>query len=269
MSLMYVTAYESALNFREAPEIRSDNIIGSLFLLQPVEVQGAEQGDFVRCRAEIDGQVRAGFASRKFLRQPTSPHREALLAQVHREYMRFRRGLGKEHVEPFSAFVGEMWRALGIRHLDGTDRDVPWSAAAISFIVRNAGPAYANFRFAAAHSKFTHEAIRARQQKDESVPFWGFRLFEERPEIGDIVVRDNPEHGPDVDFDVASALDAYRSHSDIIVHIDSAGQKAVAIGGNVSHSISITIYDLEPSNFLAATNQTFALLRNRTDDPPN
>lgn len=266
MSSMYVTAYESALNFRSAPEVAPGNLIGSLFLLQEVEVLDDAPNDFVRCRAHVNGEPLEGFASRKFLRLPTTPNREALLARVHAEFMRFERGLGKEHVKPFSGYVGEMWKALRINHLDGTDRDVPWSAAAISFMVRGAGQPYSKFKFAAAHSKFTHHAIRARERNDTSVPFWGFRLHEQRPRIGDIVVRDNPDHGPAIDYEAARQSDSYRSHSDIIVHIDDAGQQAVAIGGNVSHSVGIALYDLAPGNFLAPTRSTFALLTNRTDD---
>jgi hypothetical protein len=195
-----------------------------------------------------------------------TPHREALIASVNREFMRFDHGLGKENVAPFSGFVGEMWRALDINNLDGTDRDVPWSAAAISFMVRSAGAAYSKFQFAAAHSKYVHQAIRARINGDKTVPFWGFRLNEMRPQIGDIVARDNPDFAPVVTFDVAAQLDSYRSHSDVVVHIDSEHQRLLAIGGNVSDSVSISVYDLAPGDFLADTQHTFALLHNRTDD---
>jgi hypothetical protein len=265
MTRMYVTAYESALNFRSTPERLPGNRIGSLHLLQPVEVIEQANDEYVRCRADIGGQSITGFAAKSFLRLPTTPHREALLAAVHREYMRFDRGLGQEHVKPFAGYVGEMWKAVGNTKLDGTDRDQPWSAAAISFMVRNGGPAYAKFAFKAAHSKFVHAAIRARRREDHSFPFWGYRLHEARPQLGDIVVRDNPAFAPEVDFDVAEKLQSYRSHSDIIVHIDSLKQKAVAVGGNVRDSVGVELYDLTPGDFLATTKHTFALLRNIAD----
>lgn len=264
MSRMYVTAYESALNFRSAPERLPANRIGSLHLLQPVEVIEQANDEYVRCHAQIGGQTVTGFAARKYLRPPTTPHREALLAAVHHEYMRFDRGLGQEHVKPYAGYVGEMWKAIGSK-LDGTDRDQPWSAAAISFMVRKAGPAYANFAFKPAHSKFVHAAIRARRRADHSFPFWGCRLHEAPPQLGDIVVRDNPQFAPRVDFDVAEKLQSYRSHSDIIVHIDSDKQRAVAVGGNINDSVGVELYDLTPGDFLASTKHTFALLRNITD----
>jgi hypothetical protein len=86
-----------------------------------------------------------------------------------------------------------------------------------------------------------------------------------RPQIGDIVVRDNPAFAPAVTFDVAARLDSYRSHSDIVVAIDSANQRLLAIGGNLGDSVGIAVYDLAPGDFLGETRHTFALLRNRTD----
>jgi hypothetical protein len=265
MTAMYVDV--EALNFRSSPDSTIDNRIGSLFLTQRVEVLGeAEVEGWVRVEATVAGVPKEGFVAKRFLRAPTTPNREALIASVNREFMRFDRGLGKENVTPFAGFVGEMWRAIGIDNLDGTDTDVPWSAAAISFMVRNAGDAYRKFRFAAAHSKFIHHAIQARARNDRTAPFWGFRLNEMRPQIGDIVARDNPDFAPVVTFDVAAQLDSYRSHTDIVVRIDSANQRLLAIGGNVGNSVGIAVYDLAPGDFLSTRGHTFALLRNRTDD---
>lgn len=262
---MRVVAHRGGLNLRKTPAVAPDNVLGQFTFLQVVDVEGAPQNGFLSCTGTIAGKPQGGFASAKFLRPLQSPQREALLDQAFIEHQRFQRGLGKEHVAPFAGFVGEMWRAIGL-NLDGTDRDQPWSAAAISFMVRNAGPAYARFKFAAAHSRFTHAAIQARRGNDARAPFWGFDLFEARPRPGDIVVRDNPDVAPSVDFDFASHSDSYRSHSDIIVHVDSEAQKAIAIGGNVGHSVGIAEYDLAPGDFLAPTQHTFALLVNRADD---
>lgn len=266
---MYVNV--ESLNFREAPTSSGDNLIGKLFLTQKVDViaDDIEPGWF-KCRAKVngDGDQKTGFVKQEFLRQPVSENREKLIASVHKQFMRFKRGMGKENVEPFSGFVEEMWRSIGVHNLDGTDQDVPWSAAAISFMVRKAGDAYADFRFAAAHSKYIHQAIRARLDDDESAPFWGFRLHEVRPEIGDIVARDNPSFGPAVTYDVAANLSTYRSHTDIVVQIDTANNVLLAIGGNVSNSVSVTKYPLAPGDFVSDSGHTFAILKNRTDGPP-
>jgi hypothetical protein len=103
---MYVDV--EALNFRSAPSVQPDNLIGKLYLTQKVEVMNHEPDDWVKCKAKIGARKVAGYASRKFLRLPLSSNREALIAAVHREYMRFDRGLGKEHVSPYAGYVGEM-----------------------------------------------------------------------------------------------------------------------------------------------------------------
>jgi hypothetical protein len=263
VSEMYVKAL--AVNFRSRPIVSEETLLGTVFLGQRLtNVEESDTEGWVSCTAELESGVRDGFVSRRFLRAPLPPGREALVASVHREWMRFKRGLGKEHIRPFSDFVGEMWAALG-NDLDGTDRGVPWSAAAMSFMVRNAGRAYAGFRFATAHSKYIHHAIRARLDNNRSVPFWGYRLDEIRPQIGDIVCRDNPDFAPNMDFDIASNTDSYRSHCDVIMQIDSANQRLIAIGGNVRNSVHHAFYDLAPGDFLDDTQHTFALLRNITD----
>lgn len=263
MANLYVDT--PALNFRSEPRVHPDTRVGTVYLCQ--KLQNASQADepgWISCSADVDGQQTSGFVSQRYVRAPLTRNRENLVASVFTEWMRFARGAGKEHHAPYFRFVGEMWQSIGI-DLDGKDRDTPWSAAAISFMVRNAGPAYRHFRFAAAHSKFVNHAINARFDNDERVPFWGYRLDEVQPQIGDIICRDNPNHAPEVDFDTAHHLDAYRSHTDIIMQIDSANNKIIAVGGNVSHSVKIAEYDLTHGDFAADTNHTYAILRNITD----
>ena len=265
MTTMYVDA--EALNLREQPNSNTDNRIGSLFLTQRVEILDSDAPEgWAKVSTNIEEKPRVGYVSMRYLRAPLSTTREALVASVNTEFMRFRRGLGKEHVQPYAKFVGEMWKAIGNDNLDGTDTEVPWSAAAISFMVRNAGDAYENFKFAAAHSKFVHHAIQARKKKDKSAPFWGYRLDEVRPQIGYIVVRDNPDFAPNVNFDVAATSDSYRSHSDIVVCIQSEKQRLLAIGGNLNHSVGIAIYPLALGDYLSDEKHAFAVLRNRTGD---
>ncbi len=262
MSDMYVNV--ESLNFWESPT-NSDNIlIGKLYLTQKVDVVSEIPGGWVECRAYVDGDQSTGFVMAKFLRRPVSPNREKLIASVSRAFLRFEHGLGKENVEPFSEYVGEMWEALG-EHIEGTDDEYPWAGAAISFMVRGAGEAYEGFRFSARSSTFIRHAITARQQKDTTAPFWGFRLEEARPEIGDIVARGRPGTAPTVNFDSAATHDHFLSHADIVVQIDSKNNRLLAIGGNISNSVGIARYDLAPGNVVATTGNTFAILKNRTD----
>lgn len=79
-------------------------------------------------------------------------------------------------------------------------------------------------------------------------------------------MRDNPDVAPNVNFDVAAASDSYRSHSDIVVCIQSDKQRLLAIGGNLSHSVRVAIYPLASGDYLSDEKHAFAVLRNRTDD---
>ncbi|QNM98642.1 DUF2272 domain-containing protein [Chitinimonas koreensis] len=256
-----------ALNLRSAPIVEPATRLGILHLGQPVEVLGPhEQAGWTRVRASIDGAAVSGMVKSEIggqpsLREPAPPAREALVAAAVGQWLRFEQGLGQEHLAPYYRYVGEMWRAIGI-DLDGRDRDTPWSAAAISFMVRQAGhdfPRYRDFRFAAAHSKYLHDAIAKRRANDADAPFWGFRLHERRPEIGDLVCRwrETPR-----DFDDAASSDAFKSHSDIVVSV--APDFVLAIGGNVGQSVNVTRYEKTGAGFLAAAEAVFMLLGNRT-----
>lgn len=263
MAIKYVNI--GALNFRSEPRVSERTKIGTVYLGQKLhDVTEADVKGWISCTAQISGKESKGFVSTNYVRVPLTKNREKLVATVHREWMRFARGAGQEHLDPYYKYVGEMWKAIKI-NLDGTDRDTPWSAAAISYMVRKAGPAYKKFKFSAAHSKFVNHAINARLEGNKDVPFWGYRLDEKGPEIGDIICRDNPDYAPEVDFEVAKNLDAYRSHTDIVMHVDSGRNKILAIGGNVGHSVRIAEYDLTHGDFAADTKRTFAILKNITD----
>lgn len=256
MAKMYVDV--EALNFRKAAVVEPGNRIAILHLCQQLEtLSDADQSGWVKVRADVEGTAREGFVSGKFLRNPVAEAREALVAEAIREWLRFERGLGRETVDPFFKYVGEMWDAINLS-LDGRDSDVPWSAAAISFMVRNAGEKfskYKKFRFAAAHSRYIFDSISRQVNDDETAPFWGFRLFEKKPQLGDIVCRwrETPQT-----FETAAVSDAYKSHCDIIVRIGPDDLQA--IGGNVGNSVNLTTYKKTPSGFVERADNVFALL---------
>jgi hypothetical protein len=253
------------LNLRNAPRVDPATLIGAMDLNQPVEVLGAtDPAGWVAVRTDIGGQVREGVCKAEYLRSPVSPEREALLAAARTQWRRFEHGRGEEHIDPFFRFVGEMWRSIGL-DLDGRDRDQPWSAACISFLVREAGrshPRYNGFKFAAAHGRYVHDAIKARID-GRAAPFHGFRRGERAPQLGDIVCK--PREGSGVTFEMARATGEFKSHCDIVVGIDSPNFKLITIGGNVGHSVAITEYPLGAGDFLAANSGIFALLANMTD----
>jgi hypothetical protein len=257
--ILYVDV--EALNLRSRPEVTPATRIGLLHLGQRVErVDDAELLDWARVSAELAGEAVTGYVKASYLRQPAAPAREALIAAAVAEWLRFEKGLGRESSQPFAGYVGEMWRAIGLE-LDGFDSDVPWSAAAMSFFVRKAAASFAlyeRFLYAAAHSRFIHDSIVKRQRGDENTPFWGHRLHERRPELGDLVCRwrDVPR-----DFDDAAKQSAFKSHTDVVVSVGT--DHVLGLGGNVDDSVSLTRYAKTGAGFLASSNNVFAHLVNR------
>jgi len=253
------------LNFRSEPIVNNTNIIEVLRLGQSINKLDNAEGNYIKVSVKTDDGLKEGYVSEKYLREPLSLGREALIHQVFVEWERFNFGLGREHHSPYDKYVGEMWKQIDF-DLDGTDRDIPWSAAAISFMVRNAGKAlpetkYSQFHFAAAHARYVHDSIKKRQGNDENTPFWGFELHERQPQIGDIVCRGRA--GSYVDFQYAAKHHRFKSHCDIIVRVKE--EAVVAIGGNVRHSVKRTEYDRTPDGFLDDSKNVYAILVNLHD----
>ncbi len=259
MAIKYVDLKE--LNFRSTPVVNPASLIDTFYLGQSVDELGplAAAPDWLEVEAEITGVMTKGLVKAEInglptLRNPVSDAREALVAQAIQEWLRFDKGEGQEDDDPYFKFVGQMWKAIGNNNLTGKDRKVAWSAAAISFMVRNAGatvPNYLNFKFAEAHHEYMHDSIVQRKAKNTTAPFWGFQRDKKSPEIGDIVGkwREAPST-----FANAEAGDNFSSHCDIIVSVRT--DFVLAIGGNVNQSVNITRYTKTPSGFLG-NNETF------------
>lgn len=242
------------VNVRRTPAF-SNNRIGALNLTDPVDVTGPQQGDrWLPIQASVGGGTIDGFVSKNVLRAPLSDAKERLVRECGINWVKFNRGRAQENVFPWAEYVGEYWASINM-DLDGLDRDVPWSAAFISYAVRRAG-GYDGFVFAAAHARYCHKAIRARLDGQEH-PFWGFRINEHKPEIGDMVCRWRSNR---INYDFAADNQWYKSHCDIVVAIED--DNVFTIGGNVRHSVNHTRYKINSSGFLTGDGNVYAVLRN-------
>lgn len=245
-----------ALNLRSEPHAADGNVIGVLIKGQAVNTLGAtDPAGWVNVDAIVNDTERRGFVKAHLLRDPASDAKERLITQAVAEWLRFDKGQGQEHITPFFGFVGEMWRAIG-SDLDGRDRDQPWSAAFISWIVRRSGDEYARFRFAAAHARYIHDSI-TRREGSSPAPFWGFRLNEHKVGLGDLVCQ---WREVEQTYDDARETDAFFSHCDVVVEVAAGSVRA--LGGNNSHSVGFKTYATNADGFLKAENQVFAVLRN-------
>lgn len=166
----------------------------------------------------------------------------------------------KETDDGFWQRVGVFWRDGVGKDLTGKNSDFPWSAAFISFIMRKA-EAGERFKFNAQHSVYIRAAIKAQEKGNPQYGFWGFRLSERSPEVGDLVSYSR-EAG--ISFDTQSAN--YKSHTDIVV-AKLAGAIQV-IGGNVGNSVSRKTLRLTEEGVLADHNhEWFVVQQNRLDIP--
>jgi hypothetical protein len=253
MAAMHVDATQ--LNLRREPIVRSDTLIASLPFGHAVEVVGdAQVAGWKSVRTQIDGATVSGFVAGARLREPVSARKEALIAEAAAQWERFDRGSGPENVNPFAGFVGEMWQALGI-DFDGRDRNQPWSAAFISFVARRAE--YDGFKFAAAHARYIHDSIVKRQAGEDS-PFWGFRLNEHAPLLGDLVCRNRS--GGRITFAQAAEDDGFISHCDIVIQVGTGF--VLVVGGNVGDSVRIRQCETDDQGRIVGPSTVFAILRN-------
>lgn len=247
---------KTLLNLRSKPTTNS-SVLGQLLYGEPmIEHQSSDKPGWSKVKAKVkEGGLKEGFVSSIFLRDSVSEAKEKLMYNTMNEWKRFDYGKGEEHKDPYYKYVGEMWKSIGSTW-DGQDRDVPWSAAFISYVVKNAGSAYSSFRFASAHARYIHDSIKKRNAGTSS-PFWGYRLSEKKPQLGDMVCAWRETK---VDYDYASKHNAFKSHCDIIIEVKSGNVKA--IGGNVSDSVNIKSFSLDSNGYLKDSNKVFALLKN-------
>ena len=155
----------------------------------------------------------------------------------------------KEGEDPWFKRVGEYWRE-GVHNdtLDGTHHSVPWSAAFISFVMRT-GSAGTRFIYSPLHSVYIFRAIRDHMQNKTAAGYWGWRLNERRPRVGDVVCWSRVGG---IDFDHQSD-GSYPGHCDIVValsedHVD-------VIGGNVGDSVTKRPLSLDTDGFLKPARQ--------------
>jgi len=252
------------INFRGVPSTEGDDPLVALSLGDPVvEIGDAPAGwRHIRARVgakEVDGFCVDGLVDARIrwtdkkqptLRDPASLAREALVAAAVAQWLLFKKGEGKENVEPYSTLIGRMWKALG-KSLTGKDQGVPWSAVAISLMVRNAAKSvagYKSFPESIGHSLYLWDSIRKAASGDTAAPFWGVTLSKAKPQVGDIIGswRNTP-------FSFDGFLTATRDpqtpcHCDIVVAIGP--DLVLAIGGNVKNSVYATGYRVDSDGFL-------------------
>lgn len=163
-----------------------------------------------------------------------------------------KRGISEEDPRVFKR-VGYFWeRGTGFK-LDGKDRDWPWSAAFISTVHEDSGVG-PQFRRSPAHARYIRDAIFSKQAGTEQAAYWGHRITERAPQVGDMVCYSRQKG---VSYDKQPLR--YKSHADIVVAV-RPGEIDV-MGGNVGNSVSKRTLRTDENGLLIDTQRNwFAVL---------
>lgn len=138
---------------------------------------------------------------------------------------------GQEFEEPYWERVGDYWKAVGFPHLTGKDTDQAWSAAFISWVMKEAGWGE-RFSYSEWHATYIRNSILARKRQDRSFAYWGYRLNERAPQVGDLV---GYARRGGISYDYQPLT--YPSHTDLVVAVRP--YEIDVIGGNVKDSVSL------------------------------
>jgi len=147
--------------------------------------------------------------------------------------------------------VREMLREAALR---GAILDTPWSAAFISYVIKQAGVGDNAFRFSNAHRAYIYDAFAASaaELKNEA----GSRLYRAcpltttRPRPGDMICQQREPTLVDLSDaaarerireELASGTDTRsirRTHCEVVAHVDAGARKVYTIGGNVNQAVT-------------------------------
>lgn len=132
--------------------------------------------------------------------------------------------------------------------------DTSWSAAFVSYVVRQAGVTPGAFRFANAHRVYIYDAFAT--SAAEVAGTADDRIYRAcpiatRPRPGDLICHQRESALADMS-DVAvrekirmelasgaSARTVRRTHCDVVAHVDAQARKVYTIGGNVNQAVTV------------------------------
>lgn len=172
--------------------------------------------------------------------QQASELRARIVQVALREWQRWGQGSRTETDPAMRDTLRGYWLAVSPNVSAANDaiaRRAPWSAAFISWVIREAGGADA-FTLSARHTVYVAAAKRARLRND-ATRFWAYDIAEATPEVGDLVCRDRRlrEGAPCAGTTYQNVDDgaARPSHSDVVTDVTMG--HIVCVGGNVGNSV--------------------------------
>jgi hypothetical protein len=165
----------------------------------------------------------------------------------------------QEDSDDGSERVALYWReGVGEPGITGKDHNKYWSAAFISYVMLKAGVG-ALFKRSDHHQEYIYTAMMAAMMKRDDYGYWGARLEDHAPELGDLICAWREKK---ITFEDAQKPGSYASHCDLVVA--RTDTTVTVIGGNVSQSVTRRTFHLNNGKVTPEIYpQTFAILVNR------
>lgn len=166
--------------------------------------------------------------------------------------------------DPLRSHIDDYWRAANANPNDFSPTEDHWSAAFVSYCVRQSGATQQQFNFHIRHSEFVFAAIQ--NAENDRGDFRGRRITEYAPKIGDIIHNNQPRKN--YSFDYARAHSQYPSHSAIVVKFEDRNgvRHAVTIGGNESDTVGKKFVPLTSNGLIRQrpnSNYYISVIENR------
>jgi hypothetical protein len=213
-------------NFREAKGLKQGHNDGGFFYGENID-HFLKIAHDISMPAPSAAPVAAVAAAATAGAQPATGRSIVAIAKA--EFERFH-GIN-ESDQPLRGRIADYYEAAGgSRSLDPTRDENAWSAAFVSFCVKQSGATADQFRFSMLHSVYAKAAI-ANGEAGRGV-FRGHPVTDYAPKLGDIIHHNRS--GGTISFDFARAHDGYPSHAAIVVDFEMRNgvRNAVTIGGN-------------------------------------
>lgn len=135
------------------------------------------------------------------------------------------------------------WQQIGVYWSEGTgfsktgkDTDWPWSAAFISWVMKEAQMGD-DFPYSIRHSEYIVHSIKNRKENVEDAAIVGYQLDEYAPEVGDLVCYSREKN---ISY---NSVGNFKSHCDLVVY--KQRDRIEVIGGNVDDSVSLKVLYLD------------------------
>jgi hypothetical protein len=149
--------------------------------------------------------------------------------------------------------------------------DTPWSAAFVSYVIRQSGVAANAFQFANAHRVYIYDAFATSaaeltNEADNRI-YRACPLASTRPRVGDLICHQREPALADASAEAVreriraelggkpDARSVRRTHCDVVAYIDVRAHKVYAISGNVYHAVTARKLNLRRDLKFSATQK--------------